>query len=409
MAKLNYGLRSSISSPNALPKISNEINAVRVKAIILDDATYPELFKRYGEWASIGVVFFSTVQDPRPTEFDENNVAFPLFSNIKQYPLENEIVYLISLPSTNVLNNTNDRVNYYFNPLNLWNSIHHNAIPDNVWSKDNTSQQDDYSQSDAGVTRKVKDGSTEIELGNTFQEKSNIQNLQPYEGDHILEGRWGQSIRFGSTVTNAKIKNTWSETGKNGDPIIIIRNGQADTNTDAWIPTVEDINKDKSSLFITSNQKIPIQSASENYSSYDTAPISPKEYTKNQIILNSGRLLFNANNDSILLSAKNSINLNSAKTINIDSSEKTVINSPEIYLGGKDATEAVLLGDKTYSLLKSLLNELLKLSNSLPTVGTPTPGVPNAAVITTSTQLSVTLSQLLLDLEFIKSKQNKTK
>jgi hypothetical protein len=38
------------------------------------------------------------------------------------------------------------------------------------------------------------DQSTEIFLGTTFKERSNIHPLLPFEGDVIQEGRWGNSI-----------------------------------------------------------------------------------------------------------------------------------------------------------------------------------------------------------------------
>ena len=90
----------------------------------------------------------------------------------------------------------------------------------------------------------------------------NIKPLLPYEGDTIIEGRFGNSIRFGSTNISDKIpkenKNRWSNEGNAGDPIIIIRNGQRteDINNKGWQHTLEDIDKDASSIYITSNQQL---------------------------------------------------------------------------------------------------------------------------------------------------------
>ena len=62
-------------------------------------------------------------------------------------------------------------------------------------------------------------------------------------------------------------------------------------------------------------------------------PTLPSNYDKKQIILNSGRLLFNSTEDHILLSSKKSINLNTVESVNIDAQTRTVIQSPEVYLG----------------------------------------------------------------------------
>ena len=57
--------------------------------------------------------------------------------------------------------------------------------------------------------------------------------------------------------------------------------------------TTTDINKDISHIYATSTQNIPIQVSSKNYNSYNNAPTSPDKFAGEQIILNSGRLLFN--------------------------------------------------------------------------------------------------------------------
>ena len=79
-------------------------------------------------------------------------------------------------------------------------------------------------------------------------------------GDVIYQGRWGNSLRFGSTVkTDSVDNNTWSETGENGDPITILRNGQdPNSSSEGWIPITEDVNNDLASIWFTSTQKIPL-------------------------------------------------------------------------------------------------------------------------------------------------------
>ena len=135
-----------------------------------------------------------------------------LFPNQSIVPLENEIVYIIALPSSDIQSDVNDISYYYFQPVNIWNSVHHNAIPDPLTGESvPESQQQDYEQTEGGAVRRVTDGGTEIDLGDTFAEKLSIRNLLPYEGDNILEGRWGNTIRLGSTSNKPKIPNPWSK------------------------------------------------------------------------------------------------------------------------------------------------------------------------------------------------------
>jgi len=402
---------NSINKPTSKGIGEEGIFAARVKFVMLDDKAEPEAFKKYGEWSSLGSIFFSRLNAPSPSgDFTTEDYAKPLFPNDKNYPLENEVVYILSLPSTEVQSNVNDKIYYYFQPVNVWGSAHHNAIPDPLFSAElPPSQQQDYEQTAAGSVRRVTDGGTEIDLGNTFKEKLDIKNLQPFEGDVIKEGRWGNSIRFGSTVNNSSIKNTWSKSGENGDPITIIRNGQHEDGKDPWVPQVEDINKDKSSIYLTSTQNIPIEPSSFKTKSYDNAPTNPSRFAGEQIILNSGRLFFNSKTDSILFSSADTINLNAVNSVNIDA-PKTVIQSDEVLLGDKNAKESVILGDKFLSDLQKLLISLTTLTQALSTpIGTPIPFVPNMVIPAPAIDAKIKAQNMLNKIERYKSKVSKTK
>jgi len=380
----------------------------RVKKIILDDRTYSDLFKRYGEWASIGYIVFDILNQPANDEnIDNLLVAKPLFPNQKIYPLENEIVSILLLPDSNAEANVNSKTYYYFQPINIWNNNHHNAIPDPITAKDPESKRD-YQQTQAGAVRKVTDGSTDIILGKTFEERLNIKTLQPFEGDHILEGRWGNSIRFSSTVKNSNISNPWSTSGNNGDPLTILRNGQYEDSKDPWIPQVEDINKDISSFYLTSTQIIPLTPSAESYNSYkSSSPEKINKYKNSQIILNSGRLVLNSYEDHLLLSAKKSINLNSVDSVNLDT--KTIIlQSNKLYLGNKNATEPLLLGNKTVNLLTELFQNMTAFMTICSSLVSTVPGTPLVPLNAISGQMTSTLQKLTSQLQTLKSKDNFT-
>ena len=405
------GQDSSFLTPQSSNSFSKDVFVGRVKYCMLDNKTYPNVFKNFGEWSSIGGIFFQRVNAPNPDkDFTTDNFALPLFPNNKVFPLENEIVYLIALPNNDVQSNVSSLSYYYFQPINLWNSNHHNAIPDPINdSSIPASQQRDYQQTSIGAVRKVTDGGTEIKLGNTFKEKINIKNIQPYEGDVVYEGRWGQSLRLGSTVNNSPIPNPWSRVGNNGDPLLILRTGQYADGKDPWIPQVEDINKDISSIYATSTQNIPIEVSSKNYNSYKSAPTSPDKFAGEQIILNSGRLLFNTKTDSILFSSKKTINLNSVESINIDS-PTFVVNSKNIFLGDKNATEPVILGDTFLRDLKQLLTQLITLSTALQSpIGTPGPSAPNLIIAGPAQAMVTNANNMLNRINNYKSKVSKTK
>ena len=206
----------------------------------------------------------------------------------------------------------------------------------------------------------------DISLGKTFIEKDNIRPLLPFEGDVIIEGRWGNSIRFSSTVPNSFVRNSWSLTGNLGDPITIIRNGQFNEPLMASNPIIEDIERDQSSIYLTSKQSLPLTNINSDYEAYiSNKPLAPNLYNQRQIAINSGRLLFNVMDDHLLLSGQKSIGLNSNGSIILKSNDPIVLSSSKIYLGGKEAKESVLLGDTTVSYLEQLIESLITLVTPL--------------------------------------------
>ena len=410
MPRLAKTLASFAAISTATPSRAN-IFPARVKFAMVDDKTQSKVFKDFGEWSSIGCIFFDRLNQPNANpQFTTDNFARPLFPNNSNIPLHNELVYVMALPNSNVQADVNELAYYYFQAINIWNSTHHNAIPDPIFGDANPdSQQADYQQTEAGAVRRVTDGGTEIDLGDDFQEKLEVRNLQPYAGDLIYQGRWGQSFRFGSTLQGAQIPNPWSKSGEDGDPITIIKNGQHEDDSEPWIPQVEDVNTDLSSIYLTSTQEIPIEVASKNYKSYDSSPEAPPKFTGEQVIINSGRLLFNSKNDNILLSSSDTINLNSVNSFNVDT-PKTIIASKEIYLGDKGATEPVILGDKFLNDFQKLLSSLISLCSALGTpIGSGPPFAINGAIPAPATQTLVKAQNMLNKITQYKSKVSKSK
>jgi len=441
--------------------------------------------------------------------------ALPLFPNIKNYPLTNETVFLISLPSGEYSNTPGKTQYYYISPIKLWNSQHTNPTPNQYENIKGSNQNKSIEEVEAGSPNiSTEQQTSKFKPGNYFTEESNIFPLYPFEGDIIVEGRFGNSIRLGSTninyqskttkeiinksfeksytypsgeigitadfisqltlinnqvtsfsnqypeyaisvyvvssesqVTNPnnlavgelarlraqKLKETlqtfsnlqfninisskvgeipyeigkdnpndpkyiqdqystvkvylqaeeitekpsqptalndWSNSPENGDPITIIRNGQSSSLTgSAQNLIIENINDDVSSIWLSSTQQIPITASSTNdylsYSNSENVPEAVNQYIGSQVILNSGRLLFNTKEDHLMLSSAKSINLNAIEGIYTDTIGDTVFQSNRVYLGGTKNSQPIVLGDELVSLLTDVLNDLSSLTNSI--------------------------------------------
>ncbi len=370
--KNNQRGSSSNNIFNQISELNNKLLGGRVLDIILDD-THPK-FQEYGEWNGIGIIEWEKTEEPNAS--NTKNVAYPLMPHLTNYPLVNEVVLIFSLPNKTQSSTLNTPEQfYYLNSISIWNHPHHNALPSPLLTTgDATPENDvDYKQMERGVSKKTQDSEFELNLnppsGGTFVEKNNIHPIIPFMGDVIVEGRFGNSIRLGNTskLQNSSYNNNWSGFGDNGNPITIIRNGQpTDSNDNGFLPIVENVNRDLSSIYLTSAQQIPISTDFPDFPSLKSNPASLKEYNKNQIILSSGRLVFNSNSDSIFLTSKKSISINSVEDIGIFSRNNNVIlQGKEIRLGEKNATESLILGDKFMQGFDQLLFGISLLCDSL--------------------------------------------
>ena len=255
-----------------------ELSPVRVFSIILDDS-HP----KYAGEDSIGTIFYGKVDlNESSPNLNSLSKAKPLFSFIKYFPLVNEIVLILNATSRNIYSDTKgDNVfvsNYYLPNINVWNNPQQNALPleRDLKNKPNANNAEEAS---LGIEQNQSE-KNKISLGEYFTEKDNIKSLQPFEGDLILEGRFGNSIRMGATTPSDK-PNNWSSTNNIGDPITIISNGQVKTTGDT---VLENINETPSSIFLLSNQNINnFIPASTNIQSIG-APFTPPSTTQVLIV-----------------------------------------------------------------------------------------------------------------------------
>jgi hypothetical protein len=401
-----FSLRKS--APPSVKTNSFEFDIVRVKDIILDDK-HPQ-FSNYGGWSGIGTIFYDSVLNPTQTQYVAPLTAKPFFPNIKQYPLKEEVVILLKSAGKNVSSDTTNVIKYYLPPTNVWNTIQHNAIPSQIPIP--ASQERTPEEIAAGFSRTTDDTEVEINLGNTFKEKD-IYPLLPYEGDIIYEGRWGNSLRFGSTVSGST--NGWSEIGNNGDPITMLRNGQTEfgSASPSYIPKNEKINTDLSSIYLTSTQKLDIEPVVALKASFDKIkePEAVNVYNKNQIVLSSGRLVLNSRTDSILLRSQNSIHIASNTSINMDGSKQIVLDAEKVYLGSAVGSEganiqSVVLGEELRAdlrlLISALKNVAVGLQRAKDSQGGSIPSLPGPGSILEATCND--LEKLLKDGSFLSKK-----
>jgi hypothetical protein len=362
--------------------------AGRVYGIVTTENTPTKaMFDKVGGFNAIGTIFYRDYNESIGTIgriddafLNECKIAKPLSSQIANYPVLGELINIIDLPSP-ATQISPSATSPYYTLINLWNSVQQNAQPANDTAN----------------------------LGITFVENSNVRSLLPFEGDYIVQGRQGGSIRFSSTTKLHSNSNEWSSIGNEDSPITIITNGLKFDPKKSYY--VEQINKDDSSLYLTSTQQLPLQTDKTGTLNPLTNPIDASKYFNAQAILNSDRVVLNAKRDEIMLFAKTNIELNTKNIINLNADERVHLNSSTVFLGTVNnqlPTEPLVLGDKLHNLLLNLMDSLHEFGTGLSSVIGSPEGAPATDIISAARGLCNSINTLENNLEGILSQQNFT-
>ncbi len=221
---------------------------------VIYDSEEPEL---------IGVVRVKIFgRDTDKKDEDITAPAFPADKNIIKYPVPGELVLLVvGISRFDEEKTLTGKRLYYTSVLASSGVVTYNANPyylDKPKSESNTFFDPAYE------TRfQAKDI---LKNNNSFIIDGMAKNrpmLKPYEGDVILQGRWGASIRFGSTGYGEG--NQWStahqllpkssaspQSGNAITSIVVSRQ------SDNLATVVEDVNKDDSSIYMSGVPNIPV-------------------------------------------------------------------------------------------------------------------------------------------------------
>jgi hypothetical protein len=346
------------------------------------------MFRKAGGFNGIGSVFYLDYNQAKDTtgnagdEFlDRCKVAKPLSSQFQYFPILGELVYLEDLPSPTSQVTSNNSQKYYVSVVNLWNNNQQNSQP----------------------------ASDQSALGLTFVENPNVKTLLSFEGDHIIQGRQGSALRFGSTTKLFSNLNEWSEIGNDDNPITILSNGFSYEPGDKF--HVEKINKDLSTIYLTSTQKLPLQPDRTGTVNPLTSPIDPSKYSNAQVIINSDRVTLNSKKDEVMIFAKTNVEISTKNIINLNANERIHLNGGTVFLGTVNnqlPSEPLVLGNKTYDLLLDLLGGLYEFGTSLSTVIGSPEGAPAIDLNTAAEGLLNVLDRATDRLEGILSQQNFT-
>lgn len=298
----------------------------------------------------------------------------PYDSSSIDMPLVGETVELIKVGNSKFYKRINR------SDLNVGNAIENINQQSYPETRDGGEKSKSYSKVEkTGISNNQGSNDRDSSVGNYF-EYQQANRLRLYEGDKLIQSRFGQSIRF-SGYNNAENKFS---------PVILIRNRQSAVSInelESGDITEEDVNRDGSTIALTSaNYKSTFQPGTVDdggSSDFETKPIHFKDYPseltgQDQILINSERILISSRSSEMIFYSKGNWGFISDGTMSIDNGKsganldfngdvRLTTNDFHTYiLGGKgriflnteESKEPLLRGQTTVDLLKELIDAI---------------------------------------------------
>lgn len=354
-----------------------ESDIAYVYDVILDESN--EYSKKQNlNCAGNGAIRFRKLGDTSRADKDLKH-AFPYDNNIKTLPVRNEQVEIVNLGGVFyykqlvITENPSDtsagvEIGQKFEPEND-TSLNGPQTYQNV-------QKTGIARSNGNSTSQEYDG-----WGEYYNPNPYVHKLKLYEGDTLIESRFGQSIRFSG----------YNNTLKKLAPTIVIRNRENSENQNISTSNsvTEDINKDGSVIVLSSGEnQLNFQPGILNdkgITNFETTPQTFKDYPSkligDQILINSGRIILSSKSAEMILYSKKTLGFITDSRVSFDvklglrgtfggnsflqfgegKNFEIFTNNGKIQLGGVDQdtnVEPLVLGNKLIKVFEDLIDAI---------------------------------------------------
>jgi hypothetical protein len=354
------GLSSArVQNSNSISDIGTSLSAKKtgiVYSVILDETHSYSKKNNLGS-SYVGSIQFRTA-DNLSVDDSTLPIAHPHDKNFKSLPLKNEVVEIYDLGNNVFLYR---RIGNEINPSQSADekSISSNFTP----KKDTTQKSATYAEvSETGISKTNQDNSKAYDgLGDYYKIQNGLHKLKLYEGDSLIESRFGQSIRLSG----------FNNTDKSFSPTLIIRNGENSENRkkDALVSVEENINTDGTIIAMTSGKyQLPFQPGTvddKSKSDFETKPDSfgdyPTKLVGDQLLLNSGRIILSAKNGEMIFYSKKNYGFISDAAMSIDNKLGIDISvGDDINVVTADRDINLITGNGSIFLGSNLLEPMVK-------------------------------------------------
>ena len=241
-----------------------------------------------------GAVIGTFINDPTQTIKGGIVLPFnPWFTNI---PLLGEHVSVIE----------HEGQHYYTGIINRKNSANENSVP--------------------GVAAPYEENT---KYGETFK-RQDIRRVKVCEGEIVFEGRFGNTIKLGCNH-------------KNNTPNIRIRAGQQKPPEEIGAVVAENINEDKSSIYLSTDETIEL----DEIKTSGNKSFPPESIKGNSIVMNSDKIFLNSKSGNL----------------NVRASKDLILQGNEVFIHAKSG-QTIKMGDPRATFIPTLngevVNDLMK-------------------------------------------------
>lgn len=406
---------TNLTNPNSTPPpvIKNQQIPVNYDQSGIPNSSIPNASDV--DFSYIGRVKIRILNLEKQTAYEKLPWAIPLDNTITQFPLINEQVLVLKVGTSFYYTKPFNRINCVGTSGTFITEKSNSITGESAIPYSNPEQRKSYTSHPRFITLNQNGF-----FGNYFILNPYIRSTRQFEGDTIIESRFGQSIRFSAyddNRTSDKGINTSyvlnenlfkdSKYGGYGNPKLTIRNRQRDISQNSEqkvhrklpsIPRItdreknyggqidEDINHDGSTIQITSGITVSEWKTTVYKSIFgkqiDGAPteeqarFNPDKSTNfkypilngDQIVINTDRLVLSSRFAETFHFSKKRYSVVTDNEYTVDSNDQLVlttnnvacINAPQIFLGQYGETnEPALLGQTTVDWMYDLCNWLL--------------------------------------------------
>ena len=308
---------------------ANPILYARVERVITTPSDNG--YKENGGLKALNGIFFTFLQSTKGKSdeaISESDFAYPSSINLFHVPIPGEVVQIISVPNPDTSTMTLSGKYYYTSVVNFWNHPKDGLFFD--------------------LYRPL--------VLDTNHRKFKLNPLLISEGDTVIQGRYGQYIRF-------------SKEGKEVNPYMVFSTGRPYKSPENS-PVAADINKDYSTVEFHTKGIAALKSVNTFIKTHrkDFVPKSTDTYEGEQILVNTGRIVLNAKEDSVLVASKKAI-ATSSETLNQEATKEICMDAPKIYIGAgsmnSSLPEPLVLGHKVEQFLSDVIDQLIEVADSL--------------------------------------------